>query len=83
MPPLQGLKKEIPIPSSYHPHPALPLPRHEDGGISDKGEGLGGGEKWDFLYYELSSLRSQLECSNNGILGDLVLLHFVQDKFTT
>jgi len=66
MPPLQGLKKEIPIPSSYHPHPALPLPRHNSGGIFDKGEGLGGGEKWDFLYYELSS--ASLRNWNDGMI---------------
>jgi len=30
----------FPILSSYHPHPALPLPRHKDGGIFDKGEGV-------------------------------------------
>ena len=47
MPPLQGLKKEIPILSSYHPTLPSPFP---EGGIYDKGEGLGGGEKWDFLY---------------------------------
>jgi len=40
--------------ASYHPHPALPLPRLKDGGIFDKGEGLGGGEKWDFLYYQVT-----------------------------
>ena len=50
---------------------ALPRPRHEGGGISDKGEGAlkehyyspspggrglgGGGEKWDFLYYQAIS----------------------------
>ena len=30
------------------------LPSHfPEGGIYDKGEGLGGGEKWDFLYNTL------------------------------
>ncbi len=33
------------------PPPTLPSPFPE-GGIYDKGEGLGGGEKWDFLYYQ-------------------------------
>ncbi len=34
------------------------------------------------MILQVSSLRSQLECWNNGIMGDLVLLHFVQEKFT-
>ena len=33
-----------------------PLPRHEGGRISDKGEGVGGGEKWDFLYYQVKTV---------------------------
>jgi hypothetical protein len=33
------------------PPPPYPPPFPE-GGIYDKGEGLGGDEKWDFLYYE-------------------------------
>jgi len=44
--------------SSYHPHPALPLPRLKGGGIFDKGEGFGGGEKWDLLYYQDKVRRS-------------------------
>ena len=62
-PPLQGLKKEIPILSSYHPHPTLPLVGDPAAFMAGKGEGLarlplrgtsgqGGGEKWDFLYYK-------------------------------
>jgi len=53
MPPLQELKKEIPIPSSYHPHPALPLPRHKDGGIFDKGEGVKNGISYT-MYLRMS-----------------------------
>jgi hypothetical protein len=37
MPPLQGLKKEIPIPSSCHPHPALPFPAIRMAGSSTRG----------------------------------------------
>jgi len=42
------------------------------------------GLKWDFLYYELkgSAPIGMLEQWNTGIMGELVLLHLAQDKFT-
>ena len=36
--------------------PTLPSPFPESG-ICDKREGLGGGEKWDFLYYQAITRR--------------------------
>jgi len=48
----------------------LPSPFPE-GGIYDKGEGLGGGEKWDFLYYRVRVVK-KMEQEEQNILSTLL-----------
>ena len=63
--------------SSYHPHPALPFP---EGGIYDKGEGLGGGEKRKFLYNQGTNLKGTFAFTGIHIMNPEVLDYIPENK---